>query len=100
MPLNVRPLHDRVIVRVDSPEKLSAGGIVLPDVAGEKPSQGEILVAGNGQRLDDGTVRPLSVKAGEHVIFSKHSGQRVSVNKEELLVMREDDLIGVIEYGT
>ncbi|MDT8310214.1 MAG: co-chaperone GroES [Methylophaga sp.] len=95
--MNLRPLHDRVIVRRMEEETTSAGGIVIPDNAAEKPSRGEILAAGNGKITDSGDVRPLAVKVGDKVLFGKYAGTEVKVEGEELLVMREDDIVAVIE---
>lgn len=92
----IRPLHDRVVVRRMEEEKLSAGGIVLPDSATEKPAQGEIVAIGNGKILEDGSKRPLDVKVGDKVLFGKYSGTEVKVGKEDLLVMREDDIMAVL----
>ena len=95
--MNIRPLHDRVIVRRMEEETLSAGGIVIPDSATEKPSRGEIIAVGNGKSNDAGEVRALDVKVGDTVLFGKYSGTEVKVEGEELLVMREEDIMGVIE---
>jgi len=95
--MNIRPLHDRLIVRRMEEERMSAGGIVIPDSATEKPAQGEVLAVGNGKKLDNGEVRPLDVKVGEKVLFGKYSGSEVKVGGEDLLVMREEDIMGVIE---
>jgi chaperonin GroES len=93
----IRPLHDRVIVRRLEEERKSAGGIVIPDSAKEKPIQGEVIAVGSGKILEDGKVRPLDVKAGDKVLFGKYSGTEVKVGDEELLVMREEDIMGVVE---
>jgi chaperonin GroES len=93
----IRPLHDRVIVRRLEEERKSAGGIVIPDSAKEKPIQGEVIAVGTGKILEDGKVRPLDVKAGDRVLFGKYSGTEVKVGDEELLVMREEDIMGVVE---
>ncbi len=95
--MNIRPLHDRVIVRRLEEEKTSPGGIVIPDSATEKPVQGEVVAVGNGKILDNGEVRALELKKGDKVLFGKYSGTEVKVDGEELLVMREDDIMGVIE---
>ena len=95
--MKVRPLHDRVIVRRTEEETTSAGGIVIPDSATEKPSQGEIIAVGKGKITDGGKVVPLDVKTGDKVLFGKYSGNEVKVDGEELLVMREDDIMAVIE---
>ncbi len=95
--MNLRPLHDRVIVKRMEEERLSAGGIVIPDSATEKPIRGEILAVGNGKILENGDKRDLDVKAGDKVLFGKYSGTEVKVDGEELLVMREEDIMAVIE---
>lgn len=95
--MNIRPLHDRVVVRRMEEETTSAGGIVLPGSAAEKPAQGEIVAVGKGKILDNGDVRPLDVKVGDKVLFGKYGGTEVKVDDEELLVMREDDITAVIE---
>ena len=95
--MNIRPLHDRVVVRRLEEEKTSPGGIVIPDSATEKPIQGEVVAVGNGKILDSGEVRALDVKQGDKILFGKYSGTEVKVDGEELLVMREDDIMGVIE---
>ncbi len=95
--MSIRPLHDRVIVRRLEEERTSPGGIVIPDTATEKPSQGEVVSVGNGKISENGDVRPLDVKAGDKVLFGKYSGTEVKVDGEELLVMREDDVMAVIE---
>lgn len=92
-----RPLHDRVLVRrVDSEEK-TAGGIILPDTAQEKPSEGEIVSVGSGAKAEDGTVTPLDVQAGDKVLFGKWSGTEIKVGGEDLLIMKESDIMGIIE---
>ncbi|MBT5229053.1 MAG: co-chaperone GroES [Methylococcales bacterium] len=95
--MNIRPLHDRVIVKRVEEEKTSAGGIVIPDSATEKPSRGEILAVGNGTALDNGDVRALEVKVGDTVLFGKYSGTEVKMGIDEVLVMREEDIMGIIE---
>jgi chaperonin GroES len=95
--MKLRPLHDRVIVRRVEEEKMSSGGIVIPDNAAEKPIRGEVLAVGNGKILDTGEQRPLDVKTGDKVLFGKYSGTEVKVDDEELLVMREDDIMAIIE---
>ena len=95
--MKIRPLHDRVIVKRLEEERKTASGIVIPDSAAEKPDQGEILAVGKAQVADDGRVRALEVKVGDKVLFGKYSGQTVKVEGEELLVMREEDIMGVIE---
>ncbi len=95
--MSIRPLHDRVLVRRLDEEKTSPGGIVIPDTAAEKPMQGEIVAVGNGKIQENGEIRPLDVKVGDKILFGKYSGTEVKVGGEELLVMREDDVMGVIE---
>ena len=95
--MKLRPLHDRVIVKRVEEEKLSAGGIVIPDSATEKPIRGKVLSVGNGKVLENGEVRKLDVKKGDTVLFGKYSGTEVKVDGEELRVMREDDIMAVIE---
>jgi chaperonin GroES len=97
--MNIRPLHDRVVIRRMEEERKSAGGIVLPDSATEKPIQGEVLAVGPGKILDNGEVRHLQVKVGDKVLFGKYAGTEVklSLGDKEVLVMREDDLMGIIE---
>jgi chaperonin GroES len=95
--MSIRPLHDRVIIKRIEAERTTASGIVIPDSAGEKPDQGEVLAVGNGKILENGSVRPLDVKVGDRVLFGKYAGQTVKVNGEEVLVAREEDILGVIE---
>ena len=95
--MKIRPLHDRVIVkRVDS-EKNTKGGLYIPDTAKEKPIEGTVLAVGNGKILEDGTVRKLEVKEGDRILFGKYSGTEVKIEGEEHLIMREDDILGVVE---
>lgn len=95
--LKLRPLHDRVIVRREEEERTSPGGIVIPDTATEKPIQGKVLAVGNGKILDSGEVRKLDVKVGDKILFGKYSGTEVKVEGEDLLVMREEDIMAVVE---
>jgi chaperonin GroES len=95
--MKIRPLHDRVIVKRIEEEKKTASGIVIPDSAAEKPDQGEVLAVGTGKIMDDGKVRPIALKVGDRVLFGKYSGQAVKVDGDELLVMREEDIMGVVE---
>ena len=95
--MKFRPLHDRVLVRRVEEDEKTAGGIILPDTAKEKPMQGEIVAAGNGARSESGEVAPLDVKAGDTVLFGKWSGTEVKVDGEDLLIMKESDILGVIE---
>lgn len=94
--MKIRPLHDRVVVKRVAEETVTAGGIVLPGSAAEKPSQGEVIAVGNGKPLDSGQVRALEVKVGDKVLFGKYSGSEVKIDGEELVVMREDDIMGVL----
>lgn len=93
----VRPLHDRLIVKRSDPELKTASGIVIPDSAGEKPEQGEVLAVGPGKRNDKGERTTLDVKVGDRVLFSKYGGQPVKIDGDEVLVLREDDILGVLE---
>ena len=95
--MKIRPLHDRVVVKRVEAERKTASGIVIPDSAGEKPDQGEVIAVGNGKKLENGDVRALDVKVGDRVLFGKYSGQSVKVDGVELLVMREEDIMGVVE---
>ncbi|MDH5217624.1 MAG: co-chaperone GroES [Gammaproteobacteria bacterium] len=95
--MNIRPLHDRVVVRRTEEERTSQGGIIIPDSAAEKPSQGEIVAAGNGKITDSGDVRPMDVKVGDKILFGKYAGTEIKVDGEELLVMREDDIVAVVQ---
>mgnify|MGYP003571964223 CR=1 FL=1 len=95
--MKIRPLQDRVMVRRLEEEEKTSGGIIIPDTAKEKPQKGEIIAAGPGKRNEEGKIQPLDVKAGDKVLFSKYAGTEVKVEGEELLIMREDDIMGVIE---
>ena len=95
--MSIRPLHDRVVVRRMEEERTTPGGIVIPDSAAEKPSTGEIVAVGNGKISESGEVRPLDVKVGDKVMFGKYSGTEVKVDGEDLLIMREDDIMAVVE---
>jgi chaperonin GroES len=95
--MKIRPLHDRVIIRRMEEERTTAGGIVIPDAATEKPVQGVVMAVGNGKILENGEVRALDVKVGDKVLFGKYAGNEVKIEGEELLVMREEDIMGVIE---
>ena len=95
--MKIRPLHDRVIVKRLEEERTSPGGIVIPDTAAEKPMHGKIVAVGKGKILEDGKVRPLDVKVGDKILFGKYSGNEVKVDGEELVVMREEDVMAVIE---
>ena len=95
--MKIRPLHDRVIVKRMDEERTSPGGIVIPDTAAEKPAQGKIVAVGKGKILEDGNVRALDVKVGDKILFGKYSGTEVKVDGEDLVVMREEDVMAVIE---
>ena len=95
--MKIRPLYDRVIVKRIEKQRQTASGIVIPDSATEKPEQGEVLAVGHGRALPDGSVRPLAVQVGDAVLFGKYAGQSVKLDGDELLVMREEDILGIIE---
>jgi chaperonin GroES len=95
--MNIRPLHDRVLVKRSEEEKKSPGGILIPDSAAEKPIKGEVVAVGKGKILEDGKVRPLDVKKGDKILFGKYSGTEVKLNGTEYLVMREDDIMAVLD---
>ena len=97
--MKIRPLHDRVIVKRLDEEKKTASGIVIPDTAAEKPDQGEVISVGKGKVNDEGKLVPLDVKAGDKVLFGKYSGQTVRVKGDELLVMREEDILGIVDVS-
>ncbi len=98
--MRLRPLHDRVIVQRIEEETKTPGGIIIPDTAKEKPQQGKIIAVGNGKLLEDGKVIPLTVKEGDKVLFSKYAGTEVKVQGEEYLIMREDDILAIIENSS
>ncbi|MCB1154961.1 MAG: co-chaperone GroES [Deltaproteobacteria bacterium] len=95
--MNIRPLQDRVVVSRLEEEEKSAGGIIIPDSAKEKPAEGKIEAVGNGKKLEDGSVQPLDVKVGDRVLFSKYAGTEIKVGGKEYLILREDDILGVVE---
>ena len=95
--MKVRPLHDRIIVKRLEGETLTKGGIIIPDSAKEKPIEGRVIAVGNGKRSEDGTIRPLDVQAGDRILFGKYSGTDIKVDGEEHLILREDDVLAVIE---
>ncbi|HCU91001.1 MAG TPA: co-chaperone GroES [Gammaproteobacteria bacterium] len=95
--MKIRPLHDRVVIKRTEEDTTSAGGIVIPDSATEKPSKGEVVAVGNGKMLENGEVRKLDLKVGDKVLFGKYSGTEVKVDDEDLLVMREDDIMAIID---
>ncbi len=94
--MQFRPLHDRVLVRRIEAEEMTAGGIIIPDTAKEKPQEGEVVAVGTGSKAEDGKVTPLDVKSGDRILFGKWSGTEVKVDGEELLIMKESDILGVI----
>ena len=93
----IRPLHDRVLIKRVEEEQKTKGGIIIPDSAKEKPAEGKVIAVGNGRVLEDGKVRPLDVKAGDRVLFGKYSGSEIKVDGEEHLILREDDILVVLE---
>ncbi|MFT5450190.1 MAG: chaperonin GroES [Gammaproteobacteria bacterium] len=95
--MKIRPLHDRVIIKREEEERTSAGGIVIPDSATEKPIRGKVVAVGNGKILEDGSVRKVDVKKGDNVLFGKYSGTEIKMDGDELVVMREEDIMAVIE---
>ena len=95
--MKIRPLHDRVIIKRLEEERTSPGGIVIPDSAAEKPVQGKVMAVGKGKILEDGTVRPLDVKVGDKILFGKYSGTEVKMDGDELVVMREEDIMAIVE---
>jgi len=95
--MKVRPLQDRVLVKRVKEEEKTKGGIIIPDTAKEKPIEGEVMAVGNGKQLDDGKVRPLDIKKGDRILFGKYSGTEIKIEGEEHLILREDDILGVIE---
>ena len=95
--MKVRPLHDRLVVKRIAEEEKSRGGIIIPDSAKEKPAEGEVIAVGNGKLLEAGTLRALDVKAGDKVLFGKYAGTEIKVNGEEHLILREDEVLGVVE---
>jgi chaperonin GroES len=95
--MEIRPLYDRIIVKRIDQQRQTACGIVIPDTATEKPEQGDVIAVGTGRLLQDGSVRPLQVKKGERVLFGKYAGQTVKVDEQELLVLKEEDVLGIIE---
>jgi chaperonin GroES len=95
--MKIRPLQDRIIVKRVEEEEKTKGGIIIPDSAKEKPIEGKVIAVGNGKVMEDGKVRPLDVKAGDRILFSKYAGTEIKIDGEEHLIMREDDILGVIE---
>jgi len=95
--MKIRPLHDRILVKRLEKEKTSKGGIIIPDTAKEKPIEGKVIAVGKGKILDNGEIRPLDIKEGDRVLFGKYAGTEVKITGEEYLIMREDDVVGIIE---
>jgi len=95
--MKIRPLQDRILVKRVEEEERTKGGIIIPDTAKEKPQMGQVIAAGNGKKTEDGKIIPMDVKKGDKVLFSKYSGTEVKVEGEELLIMREDDILGIVE---
>lgn len=93
----IRPLHDRVLVQRVKEEEKTKGGIIIPDTAKEKPVEGKVIAVGNGKVADDGSIRKLEVKPGDRVLFGKYSGQEIKVDGEEMMILREDDIVGIVE---
>ena len=100
MATTIKPLHDRVIIRRIEEGEQVRGGIIIPDSAKEKPQEGEVIAAGDGKYKEDGTRQPLDVKSGDRVLFGKYSGSEITIDGEELLIMREDEILGVIERAS
>jgi chaperonin GroES len=98
--MKIRPLYDRIVVKRIEEQESVRGGIIIPDTAKEKPQEGEIVAVGKGKRLEDGSVVPLDVQAGQRILFGKYTGSEIKVDGEEFLIMREDDVLGVIEDAT
>jgi chaperonin GroES len=95
--MDIRPLHDRIVVkRLDEQDEKTAGGLIIPDTAKEKPQQGEVVAVGNGKRTEDGKVLPMDVKVGDRILFGKYSGSDIKLNGTEYLIMREDEVLGVL----
>jgi chaperonin GroES len=95
--MKIRPLQDRVLVKRLEEEEKTKGGIIIPDTAKEKPQMGKVIAAGNGKKTEDGKIVPIDVKAGDKILFSKYAGTEVKVEGDELLIMREDDILGIVE---
>jgi chaperonin GroES len=97
--MNIRPLHDRIIVERLEEETKTAGGLIIPDTAKEKPQQGKVIAVGKGKKTEDGKILPLDVKVGDKILFGKYAGTEIKIEGQEFLMMREDDVLGVIEGG-
>ena len=97
--MNIRPLHDRIIVERLEEETKTAGGLIIPDTAKEKPQQGKVIAVGKGKKTEDGKILPLDVKVGDRILFGKYAGTEIKIEGQEFLMMREDDVLGVVEGG-
>lgn len=97
--MNIRPLYDRIVVKRIEEQETKIGGLFIPDSAKEKPQEGEVVAVGKGKRLDDGKVIPLDVKVGDRILFGKYSGNEIKIDGQELLMMREDEVLGILEGG-
>jgi chaperonin GroES len=97
--MNIRPLYDRIVIRRIEEQETKVGGLFIPDSAKEKPQEGEVVAVGKGKRMEDGKVVPLDVQAGDRILFGKYSGSEIRIDGEELLIMREDEVLGVLEGG-
>jgi chaperonin GroES len=97
--MKLKPIRDRIVIKLLEAETVTKSGLVIPDAAAEKPSQGEVLAAGNGRVIEDGTVVPMVIKEGDRVLFSKHAGQTVKIDGQEYLIMREDDVMAIVQQG-
>jgi len=97
--MNIRPLHDRIIVERLEEETKTAGGLIIPDTAKEKPQQGKVIAVGKGKKTEDGKILPLDVKVGDKILFGKYAGTEIKIEGHEFLMMREDDVLGVVEGG-
>jgi chaperonin GroES len=95
--MNIRPLYDRIVVRRIEEQEVKQGGIIIPDTAKEKPQEGEVVAAGRGKRLEDGKIVPLDVKVGDRILFGKYSGSEIKIDGEEYVIMREDEVLGILE---
>jgi chaperonin GroES len=97
--MKLKPIRDRIVIKLLEAETVTKSGLVIPDAAAEKPSQGEVLAAGGGRVIEDGTVVPMVIKEGDRVLFSKHAGQTVKIDGQEYLIMREDDVMAIVQQG-
>jgi len=98
--MKIRPLYDRILVKRVEEKETVMGGIIIPDTAKEKPQEGEVVAVGQGKRLEDGTIVPLDVKVGDRILFGKYSGSEIKLDGDEYMIMREDEVLGVLEKGT